>query len=86
MSNYEMRPCGGSWTYCDGQCEECAVSKMTTTTSSSSMCYCSSEGRFCAFANLNGFCMVSGCQYYIGGTRGSRYEYFCKYADERQDR
>lgn len=30
----QMRPCGGSWAYCDGRCADCTNVTIASTTSS----------------------------------------------------
>lgn len=33
MSEIMMRPCGGSWSYCDGDCDSCRKAGYTTSNS-----------------------------------------------------
>ena len=33
MSDIMMRPCGGSWSYCDGDCDSCRKAGYTTSNS-----------------------------------------------------
>jgi len=32
MADYAMRPCGGSWAYCNGDCSQCPEADRTYTT------------------------------------------------------
>jgi len=33
MNNQKIRPCGSGWAYCDGDCKDCDMTNMITTTS-----------------------------------------------------